>query len=62
MQNRTNSLQLEKATNLVCEHWFPFDKKISEEALASLDVELDDEVRKEACLEILKKDASLYLL
>lgn len=60
---RTNSIQLEKATNLVCTHWFPFNHETLDRALNIIgEASGDEESDKENCLDLLKTDSSLYLL
>lgn len=58
------SLQLDRATDLVCQFWFPFDqatyKKIVN-SITSLDLREEKE-SKEKILQELRKDSSLYLL
>lgn len=57
-------MQLEKATDLVCQHWFPYDAGVYRQAIACLaDHNSEDEdVCKKNLLPLLRTDASLYFL
>jgi hypothetical protein len=63
VMKKQSNLPLEKATKLVCDHWFPFDINLLTEIIDSINtIDGEEDISFDHCLDKLKSDASLYLL